>query len=145
MARHKIRIVAIGRLKEPYLREGMAEYEKRLRPFCELEILELKDEGLKKEGEKLEKFLGGQTYVLDVEGKEMRSEEFSGLVCSGAVTALPLTFIIGSAEGVEERVKKRARLISLSKMTFTHEMCRLFLIEQIYRGFMIGAGRQYHK
>jgi 23S rRNA (pseudouridine1915-N3)-methyltransferase len=145
MPRSRIRLVTVGRLGEAYLREGMAEYEKRLRPFCSLELVELKDEGLKKEGERLEKYAGPDTYLLDVEGKELDSLAFSKLVCPNAASPTSLTFIIGSAEGIEERIKKKCRLISLSRMTFTHEMCRLFLVEQIYRGFMIGANRPYHK
>ena len=145
MPQPSIRIIVVGRLKEAYLREGIAEYEKRLRPFCKLEIIELRDEGLKKEGERLEKYLGPGTYVMDAAGREMDSPAFSKLVSPGGTSAASLSFIIGSAEGIEERIKQKARLISLSKMTFTHEMCRLFLIEQIYRGFMIGQNRPYHK
>jgi len=141
-----IRIVAIGRVGEDYLRIGMAEYAKRLRPFCKLEVVELKDEGLKKEGERLEKYMDGPgTFVLDAAGKEMDSQAFSKLVCPNNTSTTSLTFIIGSAEGIDESIKKRALLISLSKMTFTHEMCRLFLIEQVYRGFMIAKNRPYHK
>jgi 23S rRNA (pseudouridine1915-N3)-methyltransferase len=139
----KIRVVSIGKVKEKYLLDGIAEYEKRLRPYCKLEWVELRDEGMAREAVRLEKYLGEGTYVLDVDGKEFGSEEFAGLFKKHE--ARQLTFIIGSAEGIMPEVKNRAKLISLSKMTFTHDMCRLFLIEQIYRAHMIVNNRSYHK
>ena len=139
----KVRVVSIGKVKEKYLLDGIAEYEKRLRPYCKLEFVELRDEGMEREAERLEKYLGNDAYILDVEGKEYGSQEFSGLFKRHEVRQL--TFIIGSAEGILPAVKKRARLISLSKMTFTHDMCRLFLIEQIYCAHMIVNNRSYHK
>ncbi|MFA6036371.1 MAG: 23S rRNA (pseudouridine(1915)-N(3))-methyltransferase RlmH [Candidatus Micrarchaeia archaeon] len=142
MAAKKIRIVAVGKVKEGYLLEGIAEYAKRLAPFCKLELVELKDEGPAKEAKKLEAYLGPGAYVLDVGGKHLSSEEFALLVKKQEGM---LTFIIGGADGIDEGLKKRAPMISLSEMTFTHEMCRLFLMEQIYRSFMINSNRQYHR
>jgi 23S rRNA (pseudouridine1915-N3)-methyltransferase len=139
----KIRIVSVGKVKERYLLDGIAEYEKRLRPYCRLEWCELRDEGMEKEALRMEKYLSPDTYVLDVEGKEMRSEEFAQFFRK--LEGKPATFIIGSAEGVSPEIKKRAKMVSLSKMTFTHDICRLFLIEQIYRAHMIINNRSYHK
>lgn len=141
----KIRIICVGKVKEAYLREGISEYEKRLRPFCKLETIELKDEGIEKEGKRIEKLIDSNTFLLDVEGKEYNSIEFSKLMKKETEGGKQITFIIGSAEGIEENLKKKANLFSLSKMTFTHEMARLFLIEQIYRSYMINSGRSYHK
>jgi len=138
-----MRIVCVGKVKERHLEQGMAEYQKRLAPYCKLEWVELRDEGMEREAERLEKYLGADTYILDVEGKEMRSEEFAQFIKKHE--ARQITFIIGSAQGVDARIKARANHISLSKMTFTHDMCRLFLTEQIYRAYMIINNRSYHK
>ncbi len=137
-----VRIVSVGKLKERYLLEGLAEYCKRLRPFCKLELIELKDEGMEKEATNMQRFIDANTFVLDVQGKEMKSEEFAQFLSKQSKS---ITFIIGSAQGVHESVKSKCRLLSLSKMTFTHDMCRLFLLEQIYRSFMIIKNSPYHK
>ncbi len=142
MAARKIRIVAFGKVRERYLLEGIAEYAKRLAPFCRLELIELKDEGPAKEAKRLEPYLGPGAFILDVGGKRLSSEEFAQLVKKqeGA-----LTLIVGGADGIDESAKARAPAISLSSMTFTHEMCRLFLMEQIYRAHMINSNRPYHR
>jgi 23S rRNA (pseudouridine1915-N3)-methyltransferase len=139
---NKIRIVAIGKVKESYLLEAIEEYTKRLAPFCKLEMIELKDKGLKEEAKMLERYLDTDTIILDVEGKRFSSEEFAKLVKDQEGT---LTFIIGGADGIDDSIRKRVSTISLSKMTFTHEMCRLFLVEQIYRTYMINSNRKYHR
>ena len=139
----KIRIVTVGKVRERYLLDGIAEYEKRLRPYCKLEWCELRDEGLKGEAEKMERYLGLDTYLLDADGEEMPSPKFAQFMKNHV--GRQATFIIGSAEGVDGRIKGRCRKISLSKMTFTHDMCRLFLIEQVYRAHMIINNRSYHK
>ncbi|MDE1798096.1 MAG: 23S rRNA (pseudouridine(1915)-N(3))-methyltransferase RlmH, partial [Candidatus Micrarchaeota archaeon] len=120
-----IRIVAVGKIKEPYLRDGISEYAKRLRPLCRLEIVELPDEGMEKEAARLQKHLGPNTYVLDAAGKTTDSLQFALLVKKHSMG--PLTFVIGSAEGADASLKSKARLLSLSPMTFTHEMARLVL------------------
>ncbi len=140
----KIRLIWMGKTKEPYLAEGISEYAKRLRPYCKLEIIELKDEGMEKEAKKLEKYIDANTFILDANGREMDSLEFSSFI-KNATQSAQLAFIIGSAEGVDSKLKPRSQLISLSKMTFTHEMCRLFLLEQLYRSFQILSNRPYHK
>lgn len=138
-----IRLVCIGKVKEPYLRDGIAEYVKRLRPYCKLEVVELPDEGMEKEAKRLERYLGPDTFILDATGQEMESKEFSDFVKRHSLR--PLTFIIGSAQGVDETIKKKAKLISLSKMTFTHEMARLILLEQVYRAELMARNHPYHK
>jgi 23S rRNA (pseudouridine1915-N3)-methyltransferase len=138
---NKIKIVSIGKVKERYILEGINEFEKRLKPFCRIEFIELKDEGLKKESEKLEKYLSDKTYILDAKGTQLNSEDFAGFIKK---QEQEITFIIGGPEGISEEIKKKSKLISLSKMTFTHEMCKLFLIEQIYRAYMINNNRGYY-
>ncbi len=139
----KIRLLFIGKTKERYLQVGIAEYEKRLRPYCKLEIIELKDEGMEKEALRLQKYLSPSTYILDSNGKEMDSVQFSDFIKRQQNGEL--TFIVGGAQGVSGKLKQNANLISLSKMTFTHEMCRLFLLEQLYRSFQILSNRPYHR
>jgi len=139
----KIKLITIGKIKEKYIQEGISEYLKRLSLFCKLEIIELKDEGIEKESAKLEKYLGENSYILDEKGKQLSSEEFSGFLKNKD----DIIFIIGGHNGISEKIKSnpKAKLISLSKMTFSHEMARIFLMEQIYRGFMILNNRKYHR
>ena len=157
----KIRIVAVGKLKEKYLREGVAEYEKRLAPFASVELLETREEympenpseaqrqqALAKEGERLLRLVPEKSFliVLDVKGKLLSSEalakELAGLALQGRSD---LTFLIGGAFGLSPAVRERADLrISFSPMTFTHQMVRLLLYEQIYRAFKINRGEKYH-
>ncbi|MFA5141598.1 MAG: 23S rRNA (pseudouridine(1915)-N(3))-methyltransferase RlmH [Candidatus Woesearchaeota archaeon] len=137
----KITLVAIGKVKERYIQEGIQEFEKRLTKFCKLEIVELKEDTKENEAKKLEKYLKANTYVLDEKGAQYTSEGFAQLL----KPTEDITFIIGNFHGLDESIKKRGKLLALSKLTFTHEMCRLFLIEQIYRGYNILNGTQYHK
>lgn len=157
----KIRIVAVGKLKEKYLREGVAEYEKRLAPFASVELLETREEymaenpseaqrqqTLAKEGERLLRLVPERSFliVLDVRGKLLSSEalakELAALALQGQSD---LTFLIGGAFGLSPAVRDRADLrISFSPMTFTHQMVRLLLYEQIYRAFKINRGEKYH-
>lgn len=138
---HAIKIISFGKVREQHILEGIREYEKRLRQFCRLEFVELKEEGKDKESEKLLRYSSGNSFVLDSLGKEYTSEEFAGLLKSNDKA----TFIIGSHDGISPEVKKSFRQISLSRMTFPHEMCRLFFAEQLYRAFMILNNRPYHK
>ncbi len=137
----RLKIITIGRVRERYLREGISEFLKRLTPFAKVEIIELKDEGMKKEAGRLEKYLSPDTFVLDERGKELPSGEFAALLKNNA----HLTFIIGGHEGVDESIKRKSKLLSLSRMTLLHEMARLILLEQIYRASMINSGRRYYQ
>ena len=157
----KIRIVAVGKLKEKYLREGVAEYEKRLAPFASVELLETREEymaenpseaqrqqTLAKEGERLLRLVPEKSFliVLDVKGKLLSSEALAKELASRALQGQSdLTFLIGGAFGLSPAVRDRADLrISFSPMTFTHQMVRLLLYEQIYRAFKINRGEKYH-
>ena len=157
----KIRIVAVGKLKEKYLREGIAEYEKRLAPFASVELLETREEymaenpseaqrqqTLAKEGERLLRLVPEKSFliVLDVKGKLLSSEALAKELASRALQGQSdLTFLIGGAFGLSPAVRDRADLrISFSPMTFTHQMVRLLLYEQIYRAFKINRGEKYH-
>lgn len=158
----KIKIVALGRLKEKYLSEAMREYEKRLSGFCRLEIAELEPErlpddpspaqiaaALDAEAERILARIppGSAATALCIEGKELSSEALSAqigtLTAEGAGT---LVFLLGSSYGLSERVKSAARFrLSLSRMTFPHQLARVMLAEQLYRAFTLLNHRKYHK
>ena len=157
----RITVVCAGRIKEKYLSAGIAEFLKRLRPFAQVEIREVheekmpddpseaeKEQVLRREGEKLLKLVpsGSYLFVLDVHGREMSSEErasrIGGLGLSGRSN---LAFLIGGAFGLSREVRSAAdERLSFSQLTFTHQMVRLLLVEQIYRAFKINRGEKYH-
>jgi len=158
-----IKIICVGDLKEKYLKEYEAEYVKRLSKYCKLEILTLKDEKLpatlnesninivkEKEAnlilQKLNNFANSYIFVLDEKGKEFTSMEFSkkleGLPTTGYST---ICFVIGGSLGLAENVKNVSKeLLSFSKLTFPHQMIRIFLEEQLFRAFKIISGETYH-
>lgn len=158
----KITIIAVGKLKEKYLKDGIAEYSKRLSRFCDLEIIEVDDEQApenlspageaqvkKKEAEKILKKVkdGSLPVVLDVKGEKVDSEGFAAKMQSFFVSGSShITFIIGGSLGLDEGLVKTARLkLSLSNLTFPHQLARLILLEQLYRVFKIINGEVYHK
>jgi 23S rRNA (pseudouridine1915-N3)-methyltransferase len=157
----KITIIAVGKIKEKYLTAGIGEFTKRLGPYCRLNIVELDEERmpenpsaaekakvLDKEGERLLKNIKDDSYsiVLDVAGKLSSSEELAEKLDRLALNGKSdITFIIGGAFGLSPDVLKTAHeRLSFSKMTFTHQMIRLLLVEQIYRAFRISRGEKYH-
>ncbi len=139
------KIVAVGRVKEQYLQEGISEYVKRIGALDNLGIVEVKDSGIEEEGEKILKAVGDDYVVaLAAGGKELSSEEFAAFVKKNSDKKV--SYVIGGPVGLCGEVLERADyVLSLSKMTFTHEMARFFLVEQIYRAHMIISGRKYHK
>lgn len=143
----RIRLLCVGKLKESYLREACAEYEKRLSRFCKLEIAELAERpSLAEEGGEILGRVRGKTVVLAIEGKPLSSEEFADMVGGFCDRGEEFTFVIGSSCGLDPAVKARAdRLVSFSRMTFPHQLFRVLFLEQLYRAFMIGAGAEYHK
>ncbi|SDZ88094.1 23S rRNA (pseudouridine(1915)-N(3))-methyltransferase RlmH [Selenomonas ruminantium] len=157
----KITIVCAGKIKEKYLSAGIAEFMKRLKPFAQVEIREIheekmpdspsdaeKEQVLTREGEKLLKLVpeGSYLFVLDVFGTEKSSEELAASIDKlGLSGRSNITFLIGGAFGLSSEVRKAAdELLSFSRMTFTHQMVRLLLVEQIYRAFKINRGEKYH-
>ena len=155
----KIKIIALGKIKEKFLKEGINEFLKRLTPYASVEVLEIpaidvKDENLtermlNEEGEKILSHLKPLDYVitLEIDGKLLSSEEFANkinLLTNDGVQEI--VFIIGSSHGIGKNVKSRANFkLSFSKMTFLHQFARLILVEQIYRAFKIIKGETYHK
>ena len=157
----KITIVCAGKIKEKYLTAGISEFLKRLKPMAQVEILEVheekmpdnpsaaeKEQVLQKEGEKLLKLVpsGSYLFVLDVYGEELSSEELAERIDKLGVSGRSsLTFLIGGAFGLSREVRQAADMkLSFSRMTFTHQMVRLLLVEQIYRAFKINRGEKYH-
>lgn len=155
----KIKIIALGKIKEKFLQSGIEKFLKRLTPYaqvCVVEVppLEIKDENLtdkilNQEGEKILSYIKPSDFVItmEIKGKEFSSEEFAQkieeLTNSGTVE---IVFVIGSSCGIGRNVSDRANLkMSMSRMTFLHEFARLILIEQIYRAFKIIKGETYHK
>ena len=151
-----IRIIFVGKTKEDWLKEQIDEYSKRLGRFVRIQIDEVKDEKIlgtdferikKAEGERIIKLLDDDYAIaLDINGKEFGSKEFATAMKKANEENKRLTFIVGGAMGLSDEVLKKCKIrLSLSKMTFTNQMVRLLLVEQIYRAFTILAGMEYHK
>lgn len=158
----RITIVCVGKLKEGFYREAVAEYAKRLSRYCKLEIIEVADERTpdgasgpaaeqireKEAGRILEKLRDGAfVCTLEIGGKRFSSEAFAGWMEKLAVNGTShITFVIGGSLGLHESVRKRSDLaLSFSDMTFPHQLMRVILTEQIYRVFCINNGTPYHK
>lgn len=157
----KITLITLGKLKEKYLRDAVDEYVKRLSRYCKLDVVELTpinlsekppqseiDAALLKEAEMVEKRIpeGSVVTALCVEGKANTSEQFAEFIDKNTNSGKNMCFIIGSSYGLSDNVKQRANLkLSLSEMTFPHQLFRVMLLEQIYRGFKINEGSTYHK
>ena len=157
----KVTLIALGKLKESYLREAVLEYTKRLSRYCDLDIIELEpvklpdapskaqiDAALEKEAEMIIKKIpkNCDVYPLCVEGKQFSSEELAEKVAELSQQGRGIALIIGSSYGLSEQVKAIAKTrLSLSKMTFPHQLFRVMLLEQVYRAFKINEGSTYHK
>lgn len=150
-----IKIICVGKIKENYLRDAIEEYKKRLSKYTKIEIIELQDEGLmekdktiKIEGEKISKNINSKDFIvtLEINGKQLTSEEFAGVIDANLINHSCITFIIGGSYGLSEEVIKISNYhLSFSKMTFPHQLFRVLLLEQIYRAFKINNNESYHK
>ena len=155
----KIKIIALGKIKEKFLKDGIDEFLKRLTPYTSLEIIELnpieiKDENLiqkalDEEGKNILSHIKDDSFVItmEIQGKQLSSEEFAQKINDITMNGISeLIFIIGSSYGISDEVSKRSDFkLSMSKMTFLHQFARLILVEQIYRAFKILKGEKYHK
>jgi len=137
-----IDVITFGKVKEKYIQSGIDEFEKRLTRFAKVKKIILPDKGIDENSKRALEFQSSFTYLLDPAGDLLVSEKFSDLI---SVPEEKLTFIIAGAEGFTDDVKNAMKRISLSPMTFTHEMAQLLLIEQIYRAYTIKKGIPYHK
>ena len=158
----RITLVTVGKIKEKYLRDAVAEYVKRLGKYCKLEIIEVADEKTQeraseteemavrsKEGERILKHVKEDAYVitLEIQGNQISSEELADKIEGlGVQGKSHVVFIIGGSIGLGMEVMKRSDYaLSFSRMTFPHQLMRVILLEQIYRGFRIFNGVPYHK
>ncbi len=154
-------VICIGKLKEQYLRDASKEYEKRLTPY-KISIIELAEEKIgnnpspkeitnviEAEGKRIIEKIpkGAAVYTMCIEGKQRSSEELARELSDLALTGInTAAFIIGGSYGLSEEVKKLSQArISMSKMTFPHQLARIMLLEQLYRATQISAGTRYHK
>lgn len=158
----KITIISVGKLKEKYLKQGIEEYLKRLSAYANVNIIEVADEKVpenmseadmliakQKEGERILGVITADTYVitLEIEGKMLTSEQLAAKMDELATYGRSkIAFVIGGSIGISKEVQKRSDYaLSFSKMTFPHQLMRLVLVEQVYRGFRINRGEPYHK
>ena len=159
----KITILSVGKLKEKYWKQAIAEYEKRLGPYTKVEIIEVPDEKApenmsdkeieqvkEKEGEKILSKIEDSDYVVSLEilGKQMTSEKFADFIQNEMLEGFGrnMVFVIGGSNGLSKEVSNRSNYkLSFSKMTFPHQLMRVVLLEQIYRAYRIINGHPYHK
>lgn len=150
-----IKIICVGKIKEDYFKDAIDEYKKRLSKYTDLEIIEVPDEGLtdiktslKKESEKILKYINTKDYIItmEIEGKQISSPELAEKIDNIYNTNSNITFIIGGSYGLSDEIKNLSSYkLSFSKMTFPHQLFRVILLEQIYRAFKINNNESYHK
>ena len=157
-----VKLICVGKMREKFYIDAFEEYRKRLQTYCRLELVEITEQrlsdrpaekeitaALEREGQEILKAVPADAYLvaLCVEGKQMPSEGMAELIAARENSGKPkLCFVIGDSFGLSPTVKSRAdRKLSMSQMTFPHHLARVMLIEQVYRGFKINEGSQYHK
>lgn len=158
----KITVVTVGKIKEKYLKDAIAEYSKRLSKYCKLEIVEVADEKTpdnasevvedairSKEAERILKYIKDDAFVitLEINGKQLTSEELADKIDKLGVQGTSyIIFVIGGSIGLGKEVLQKSNFaLSFSKMTFPHQLMRVILLEQIYRSYRIINGEPYHK
>ena len=156
-----IRIICVGKFKEKYWEAASAEYMKRLGAYCNVSVIEVKEEKLPahasradeenviiKEGKSILDKIAAGDYVIahDIGGKELSSEDLAAKIAETSFTSSTMDFVIGGSLGLSKDVKSRAALrLSFGRITLPHQLARIVLLEQIYRAFKINAGETYHK
>ena len=158
----RITLITVGKIKEKYLKDAVAEYSKRLSKYCKLEILEVTDEKTpdhasevveesirQKEGERILRLIKDDAYVitLEIDGKMLDSVELSKKIENLGIQGMShIVFVIGGSIGLSKEVCKRSNYaLSFSRMTFPHQLMRVILLEQVYRSYRIISGEPYHK
>ena len=158
----KITVITVGKIKEKYLKDAIAEYSKRLSKYCKLEIIEVADEKTpdnvsevvedairSKEAERILKYVKDDAFVftLEINGKQLSSEELADKIDKlGVQGTSHIIFIIGGSIGLGQEVLQKSNFaLSFSKMTFPHQLMRVILLEQIYRSYRIISNEPYHK
>lgn len=150
----KLRVLWVGKSRDPWIREAVDEYAGRVRRYCPLELIDIRDEKgaeaeemRRRECERLEKQIppNAVLVLLDERGEQMDSPSLATFIGKQRDSGVnDLLFAIGGAYGFSEDFRRRGKLLSLSRMTFTHQMVRVFLLEQLYRAFTILNGEPYH-
>lgn len=143
-----IKIIAVGKIKENYLKEAINDYQKRINKYHKLEIIEIEDDNIINEKDRILKHINKKDYLiaLDIQGIELTSIELSKKIDNIFINNSNITFIIGGSSGIHETIKNIVNYkLSFSKMTFPHQLFRLILLEQIYRSFKILNNETYHK
>ena len=143
-----IKIICIGKLKENYLKEGIADYLKRINKYHKIDLIELTDSNIIEEGNNILKHINNKDYLIAmcIEGNNISSVELANKIDKVLITNPNITFIIGGSNGIREDIKNMCHYkLSFSKMTFPHGLFRLILLEQIYRSFKILNNETYHK
>lgn len=147
-----IKIICVGKIKENYLKDAIGEYTKRLTKYIKLEVIEVNDfasfDAKEKEADLILKHISRDDYVitLEIEGKQVTSEELSKIIDNQMINSKNIVFVIGGSYGLSNRVKNISNYaLSFSKLTFPHQLFRVVLLEQIYRSFKILNNETYHK
>jgi len=143
-----IKIICFGKIKEKYLTDLILDYEKRIKKYHKLEIIELRDEGIEKERDSILKILNPKDYIisLDINGYKLTSEEFAKKIDQTFFTNGTITFVIGGSDGLHQEVKEKSNYaLSFGNLTYPHGLFRGILLEQIYRSFKINNNESYHK
>lgn len=150
-----LNIITVGKLKEKYWQEAETEYLKRLQPWAKISFIEIKEEPFgekdskeiikNKEAELIkQKIKAGMTFILDEHGKQFASVELAKKLSDTTNKTSTINFIIGGPLGLGQELLNKYQAISFSKLTFPHQMIRVFLLEQVYRSFMINTNKRYH-
>ena len=153
-----INLVCVGNIKEKFYTEALLEYQKRLKPFCNFNLIELKETNFfnpsaseiekikQEEGKKILEKMGKFNVLLSIAGKEFSSEELSSFILNKQSETSQITFIIGGSYGVSREVEEKANFkLSFSRLTFPHQLMRVIFLEQLYRSFTIIHNKGYHK
>ena len=143
-----IKIITVGKIKENYLKEAINDYQKRINKYHKLEIIEIEDDNIINEKDRILKHINKKDYLiaLDIQGIELTSIEVSKKIDNIFINNSNITFIIGGSNGIHDSIKNIVNYkLSFSKMTFPHQLFRLILLEQIYRSFKILNNESYHK
>ena len=143
-----IKIICVGKLKEQYIKELVSDYLKRVNKYHKVEILELPDSDIEKEGLLIEKHLNPKDFIvtLEIEGTNFTSKELSANIDKWLMNYGNIIFIIGGSDGISDKIKQKSNYkLSFSNLTFPHGLFRGLLLEQIYRSFKILNNESYHK
>ena len=143
-----IKIVCVGKIKEKYLKDAIAEYQKRISKYTNLNIIEVKDYDYDDINKVLQEEIDSKDYLitLEIEGKQITSEELAKTLDNTLTINSNITFVIGGSYGIDQSIKNKANFhLSFSSLTFPHQLFRVLLLEQIYRAYKINNNESYHK